>query len=147
MGEVLRAGGEARRALVGLLTTAPTTLPSDVVQKVEADNVERARSIARIRARRAAFCWLPFLPFALILGVRSHASFVVAACSLVAATAIGQELGLMGAAEASALVAAGLLSVLIFPITGLNMLKRAMSEEGTAPPDPGQPDAAPQMAM
>jgi Kef-type K+ transport system membrane component KefB len=66
---------------------------------------------------------------------------------IVAATAIGQELGLMGAAEASALVAAGLLSVLIFPITGLNMLKRTMSDEGGSPPEPGRPDPAPQMAM
>jgi Kef-type K+ transport system membrane component KefB len=66
---------------------------------------------------------------------------------IVAATAIGQELGLMGAAESSALVAAGLLSVLIFPITGLSMLRRTMQEEGRAPPEPGRPDAAPQMAM
>ena len=53
---------------------------------------------------------------------------------IVAAAAIGQELGLMDAAEASALIAAGLLSVLIFPITGLNLLKRAMREEGTPAP-------------
>jgi Kef-type K+ transport system membrane component KefB len=66
---------------------------------------------------------------------------------IVAATAIGQELGLMGAAEASALVAAGLLSVLIFPITGLTMLKRTMREEGATPPEPARPETAPQMAM
>jgi Kef-type K+ transport system membrane component KefB len=49
---------------------------------------------------------------------------------IVAATAIGQDLNLMDAAEASALIAAGLLSVLVFPISGLNLLKRAMKDEG-----------------
>jgi Kef-type K+ transport system membrane component KefB len=43
---------------------------------------------------------------------------------IVAATAIGVDLGLVDAAESAALVAAGLLSVLIFPLTGLVLLKR-----------------------
>jgi hypothetical protein len=55
---------------------------------------------------------------------------------IVAATAIGQDLNLMDAAEASALIAAGLLSVLIFPIGGLSLLKRAMGEEGTPVTEP-----------
>ncbi len=42
---------------------------------------------------------------------------------LVAATAIGRELGLIGAGEAAALVGAGLLSVLIFPAVGLALLQ------------------------
>ena len=66
---------------------------------------------------------------------------------IVAATAIGQQLELMGAAEASALIAAGLLSVLIFPITGLNMLKRAMEEEGAQRPEPSRPEPSPHLAM
>jgi Kef-type K+ transport system membrane component KefB len=41
---------------------------------------------------------------------------------IVAATAIGQELGLLDGAQSAALVAAGLLSVLLFPITGLGLL-------------------------
>ena len=41
---------------------------------------------------------------------------------IVTATAIGMELGLMGGAEGAALVAAGLASVLIFPVTGLSVL-------------------------
>jgi Kef-type K+ transport system membrane component KefB len=41
---------------------------------------------------------------------------------LVAATAIGRELGLIGAGEGAALVGAGLLSVLIFPAAGLALL-------------------------
>jgi Kef-type K+ transport system membrane component KefB len=41
---------------------------------------------------------------------------------IVAATAIGSELGLIGGAESAALVAAGLLSVLLFPVAGLAVL-------------------------
>jgi Kef-type K+ transport system membrane component KefB len=66
---------------------------------------------------------------------------------IVAATAIGQQLGLMDAAEASALIAAGLLSVLIFPITGLSLLKRAMEDEGTPAPEPTSAEPPARMAM
>jgi Kef-type K+ transport system membrane component KefB len=51
---------------------------------------------------------------------------------IVAATAIGLELGLVGGAEAAALIAAGLLSLLIFPLAGLTLLR------GADPP-PGEP--------
>ncbi len=43
---------------------------------------------------------------------------------LVATTAIGQELGLIGAGESAALVGAGLLSVLLFPAAALALLNR-----------------------
>ena len=49
---------------------------------------------------------------------------------IVAATAIGMEIGALGTAEGSALIAAGLLSVLIFPVTGLTLLRRAVAEDG-----------------
>jgi Kef-type K+ transport system membrane component KefB len=42
---------------------------------------------------------------------------------IVAATAIGRDLGLIGAAESSAFIAAGLLSVLIFPLAGILLLR------------------------
>ncbi|HEX6391307.1 MAG TPA: cation:proton antiporter, partial [Solirubrobacteraceae bacterium] len=42
---------------------------------------------------------------------------------IVAATAIGLELGLIGGGEAAALVAAGLLSLLLFPLAGLTILR------------------------
>ncbi len=42
---------------------------------------------------------------------------------VVAATAIGMDLGLLSAAEGAALVGAGLLSVLIFPVAGLALLR------------------------
>jgi Kef-type K+ transport system membrane component KefB len=41
---------------------------------------------------------------------------------IVAATAIGLELGLLDGAQSSALIAAGLLSVLLFPLAGLTVL-------------------------
>jgi len=44
---------------------------------------------------------------------------------LVATTAIGQELGLIGSGEAAALVGAGLLSVLLFPAAALALLQSA----------------------
>jgi Kef-type K+ transport system membrane component KefB len=44
---------------------------------------------------------------------------------IVAATAIGTELGLLDGAQAAALVGAGLLSVLLFPATGIALLRRA----------------------
>jgi Kef-type K+ transport system membrane component KefB len=50
---------------------------------------------------------------------------------LVAATAIGRELGLVGAGEASALVGAGLLSVLLFPAAGLALLRRHTQPKGS----------------
>jgi Kef-type K+ transport system membrane component KefB len=64
---------------------------------------------------------------------------------IVAATAIGLELGLIDAAESAALIGAGLLSVLIFPVTGLALLRG-----GVAPAQPpAEPDRepAPLMAM
>src|SRR4051794_35580112 len=42
---------------------------------------------------------------------------------IVAATTIGVDMGLMSSAESSALIAAGLLSVLIFPLAGLTLLR------------------------
>ena len=63
---------------------------------------------------------------------------------IVAATAIGVDLGLLDAAEGAALIAAGLLSVLVFPVTGLALLRR--DSTGPAPsPDGAAPDAP--MAM
>jgi hypothetical protein len=60
---------------------------------------------------------------------------------IVAATAIGLELGLIDAAGSAALVGAGLLSVLIFPLAGLLLLKRG------APARTADGEPAPLMAM
>jgi len=53
---------------------------------------------------------------------------------IVAATAIGQELGLISAAEGAALIGAGLLSVLFFPAAGLGLLR------GQAEPSKPEPE-------
>ena len=42
---------------------------------------------------------------------------------IVAAVAIGEDLNLVDAAEGAALIGAGLLSVLLFPVIGLGLLK------------------------
>ena len=55
---------------------------------------------------------------------------------IVAATAIGLELGLVSAAESAALIGAGLLSVLIFPLLGLTLLRRAERMQTDAEPMP-----------
>jgi Kef-type K+ transport system membrane component KefB len=76
---------------------------------------------------------LPALLYRGFVGARRAAvAGVLQATSLpfiVAATAIGMELGALGTAEGSALIAAGLLSVVIFPLTGLTLLRRAVAAE------------------
>lgn len=52
---------------------------------------------------------------------------------IVAATAIGLELELIGGAEAAALVAAGLLSLLLFPLAGLTILRGSALGDGDVP--------------
>jgi Kef-type K+ transport system membrane component KefB len=56
---------------------------------------------------------------------------------IVAETATGMDLGLLDAAEGAALVGAGLLSVLLFPVIGLALLRGA-----TPAPAPAEPLAA-----
>ena len=48
----------------------------------------------------------------------------------VVATQIGQEMGLIGAANAAALIAAGMLSVILFPAFALTILRRVGSDPG-----------------
>jgi Kef-type K+ transport system membrane component KefB len=62
---------------------------------------------------------------------------------IVAATAIGMELGLIGAAASAALIGAGLLSVLIFPLTGLLLLKRSAPTDASEAADDGAPELEP----
>jgi Kef-type K+ transport system membrane component KefB len=52
---------------------------------------------------------------------------------IVAATAIGMELDLIDAAAGAALVGAGLLSVLIFPLSGLLLLRRRTAPRNASP--------------
>ena len=75
---------------------------------------------------------LPALVYRRAIGnERSVVAGVLQATSLpfiVAAATIGLEMGLMSSAESSAIIAAGLLSVLFFPLTGLALLRRGGEE-------------------
>jgi Kef-type K+ transport system membrane component KefB len=88
---------------------------------------------------------LPAIVYRRVLdGRRTAIAGLMQATSLpfiVAATAIGQELNLIDAAGSAALIGAGLLSVLLFPLTGLVLLRKGAPRK--------QPDAepAPLMAM
>jgi Kef-type K+ transport system membrane component KefB len=69
---------------------------------------------------------------------------------IVAATAIGMDLGLIDAAASAALIGAGLLSVLIFPLVGLVLLRRTAPDGAPQPPAVVEPELdqpAPMMVM
>ncbi len=79
---------------------------------------------------------LPALLYRRTLGTRRAAiAGLMQATSLpfiVAATAIGADLGLIDAAESAALVGAGLLSVLLFPLSGLLLLRQSIQPTASA---------------
>jgi Kef-type K+ transport system membrane component KefB len=78
----------------------------------------------------------------LLDGRRTTVAALMQATSLpfiVAATAIGQELDLLTAAEGAALIGAGLLSVLLFPIAGLTLLRSAPDGAAAARDDAPEP--------
>jgi Kef-type K+ transport system membrane component KefB len=70
---------------------------------------------------------LPALLYRPLIGsTRTLAAALFQATSLpfiVAATAIGREAGLIGGAESAELIAAGLLSVMVFPLAGSLLLR------------------------
>jgi Kef-type K+ transport system membrane component KefB len=88
---------------------------------------------------------LPALLYRGFVGARRAAvAGVLQATSLpfiVAAVAIGMELGALDSAEGSALIAAGLLSVVIFPLTGLTLLRRAVAAEAAGVSSDAWPSA------
>jgi Kef-type K+ transport system membrane component KefB len=82
----------------------------------------------------------------LLGGRRALAAGLMQATSLpfiVAATAIGLDLGLIDAAGSAALVAAGLLSVVIFPVTALSLLRGTAAATGA----PSRTEDTPLVAM
>ena len=66
---------------------------------------------------------------------------------IVAATSIGVDLGLVDAGESAALIAAGLLSVLLFPLAGLTLLRRGGMAAKEEPAVATGGAEEPQMAM
>jgi Kef-type K+ transport system membrane component KefB len=81
---------------------------------------------------------LPAIAYRRLLdGRRTAIAGLMQATSLpfiVAATAIGEDLGLIDPAEGAALIGAGLLSVLLFPAIGLALLTRAKDAEPPSAP-------------
>jgi Kef-type K+ transport system membrane component KefB len=94
---------------------------------------------------------IPALLYRRVLdGRRTLVAGVMQATSLpfiVAATAIGIELGLVDAAESAALIGAGLLSVLIFPLLGLVLLRDGGESADSRSETARRAEDAPQMAM
>jgi Kef-type K+ transport system membrane component KefB len=92
---------------------------------------------------------LPALLYRRAIGMSQAAiAGVLQATSLpfiVAATAIGMSLHLIDAAASAALIGAGLLSVLIFPLAGLVLLRRAAPPQARA--QQAEADPAPLIAM
>jgi Kef-type K+ transport system membrane component KefB len=78
---------------------------------------------------------IPALLYRPLIGAeRARTAGLMQATSLpfiVAGTAIGQDLGLLSAASAAAMVAAGLLSVLLFPAISLSLLQREAEAPAT----------------
>jgi Kef-type K+ transport system membrane component KefB len=93
---------------------------------------------------------LPALVYRRVLDARHTAiAGIMQATSLpfiVAATAIGRDLGLIDAAGSAALIGAGLLSVLIFPLAGLVLLRRGVPAAEAVPAPEAEPARTP-MAM
>ena len=59
---------------------------------------------------------------------------------IVAASQIGMDIGVLTQANGAALIAAGLLSVIVFPALGLTLLRRESNERQPVPmPTPAMP--------
>lgn len=88
---------------------------------------------------------LPALLYRTVVGTRM--TFVAALLQatslpfLVAAAQIGMELDLLSSGTGAALIAAGLLSVLIFPLAALRLLSATGASRGTLPTAPALPPA------
>jgi Kef-type K+ transport system membrane component KefB len=96
-------------------------------------------AIASIPAFVAALLFVRGIPAALYRGQldRRHvaAAALLQATSLpfiVAATQIGQDLGLIDAATSAGFIAAGLVTVLVFPAAALSLLRRKGAQPGQA---------------
>jgi Kef-type K+ transport system membrane component KefB len=98
--------------------------------------IAKASNLAMVPVFLAALLVVRGVPALLYRGAldgrRTLVAGILQATSLpfiVAATAIGLELGLLDAAESAALIGAGLLSVLVFPVLGLTLLRGAPAGE------------------
>jgi Kef-type K+ transport system membrane component KefB len=108
-----------------------------------------ASTVARVPLFLLALFLVRALPAALYVRLVGRSKAVIAgvlqATSLpfiVAASQIGMQLGIVTRASAAGLIAAGLLSVVIFPALGLSLLRRERRADA-GPADAGPVDAAP----
>jgi Kef-type K+ transport system membrane component KefB len=113
--------------------------------KYDLDALSGASTLARIPLFLLALVAVRGLPALVYRGVLPRSKVLVAAVMqstslpfIVAATAIGRDIGVITAANQAALIAAGLVSVLVFPALGLALLKRSASPARPEPP-PAQP--------
>jgi Kef-type K+ transport system membrane component KefB len=105
--------------------------------------VSSASSVLMVPIFLAALLVVRGVPALLYRGVLARRQVIAAALMqatslpfIVAATAIGLELGLIDAAGSAALIGAGLLSVVIFPVTALALLEPApLQSSGPRPGD------------
>jgi Kef-type K+ transport system membrane component KefB len=107
------------------------------------DALSGASTLARIPLFLLALVAVRGLPALVYRGALSRSKVLVAGIMqstslpfIVAATAIGRDIGVITAANQAALIAAGLVSVLVFPALGLALLKREQAV------GPGRPAAA-----
>ena len=112
------------------------------------DALSGASTLARIPLFLLALVAVRGLPALVYRGALSRSKVLVAGIMqstslpfIVAATAIGRDIGVITAANQAALIAAGLVSVLVFPALGLALLKREQAVGG-----PGAVVAPPQAA-
>jgi Kef-type K+ transport system membrane component KefB len=111
-----------------------------------------ASTLARIPLFLLALVAVRGLPALVYSGVLPRSRVLVAGIMqstslpfIVAATAIGRAIGVISAANQAALIAAGLVSVLVFPALGLALLKRtgAGSVENGSPVMPSRIQSSP----
>jgi Kef-type K+ transport system membrane component KefB len=102
---------------------------------------ESVSTVVRVPLFLAAILLVRGVPALLYRGTISNREVGVAALLqattlpfIVAASAIGMELGLLDEATAAALIAAGLLSLLLFPILALTLLRRGEAPAVTSAP-------------
>src|SRR5205823_3858123 len=109
--------------------------------KYDLNALSGASTLARIPLFLLALVAVRGLPALVYRGVLPRSKIVIAGIMqstslpfIVAATAIGRDIGVITRANQAALIAAGLVSVLVFPALGLALLKRESSEPSPQAP-------------
>ncbi|HKP91984.1 MAG TPA: cation:proton antiporter [Thermoleophilaceae bacterium] len=109
--------------------------------RYDLDALSDASTLAKIPLFLLALVAVRGLPALVYRGAITRSKMLVAAIMqstslpfIVAATAIGRDIGVITAANQAALIAAGLVSVLVFPALGLALLRREATSQPAKPP-------------